>query len=91
MARTWKIAHLAIAALLCLTLALSAQADDAAGLKYYEEQVKPLLAQHCGKCHLDGKAKGGLSLTGGRPCCRAANLDRPLFSRIPKRARCCRL
>lgn len=64
MARTWKIAHLAIAALLCMTLALSAQADDAAGLKYYEEQVKPLLAQHCGKCHLDGKSKGGLSLTG---------------------------
>ena len=34
------------------------------GLKYYEEQVVPLLSQHCGKCHLDGKTKGGLSLSG---------------------------
>ena len=34
------------------------------GLKYFEDQVRPLLTQHCAKCHLDGKAKGGLSLTG---------------------------
>lgn len=64
MARTWNFAHFAAVALACLLHALPCQADEAEGLKYYEEQVKPLLAQHCGKCHLDGKAKGGLSLTG---------------------------
>ena len=37
---------------------------SAEGLKYFEEQVRPLLVQHCAKCHLDGKAKGGLSLAG---------------------------
>ncbi len=41
-----------------------AAASSPEGLKYYEEQVRPLLSEHCGKCHLDGKAKGGLSLTG---------------------------
>ena len=68
MAGSWKLTRLASAAVVCLILAVPGRADDAAtspeGLKYYEERVKPLLAQHCGKCHLDGKAKGGLSLTG---------------------------
>ncbi len=39
-------------------------ASSAEGLKYYAEQVQPLLKQHCGKCHLDGKSKGMLSLNG---------------------------
>ena len=55
---------------LCLLSASAVWAEDAApgasveGLKYYEEQVRPLLKQHCGKCHLDGKIKGKLSLDG---------------------------
>ena len=50
-----------------LLIASALPAEDAApaeGLKYYEEQVRPLLKQHCGKCHLDGKSKGMLSLEG---------------------------
>ncbi len=39
-------------------------ASSPEGLDYYEKQVRPLLTEHCGKCHLDGKAKGGLSLSG---------------------------
>lgn len=56
------------------------------GLKYYEEQVLPLLSQHCGKCHLDGKAKGGLSLSGRKALLRggesgpAVFLDKPAES-----------
>ncbi|RLS55648.1 MAG: DUF1553 domain-containing protein [Planctomycetota bacterium] len=37
---------------------------SAESMAFYEAKVRPLLAQHCGKCHLDGKAKGGLSLDG---------------------------
>ena len=54
----------------CLLTNSALQAEDAApgasveGLTYYEEQVRPLLKQHCGKCHLDGKTKGKLSLDG---------------------------
>ena len=55
---------------LCLFTASVSRAEDTApaasveGLKYYEEQVRPLLKQHCGKCHLGGKSKGMLSLDG---------------------------
>ena len=31
---------------------------------FVDKEVVPLLKQHCGKCHLDGKNKGGLSLDG---------------------------
>ena len=31
---------------------------------FVDKEVLPLLKQHCGKCHLDGKNKGGLSLDG---------------------------
>lgn len=75
-----------------LLLASGLRAEDAAptssveGLKYYEEQVQPLLKQHCGKCHLDGKSKGMLSLNGrkavllGGETGSAVNLDKPAES-----------
>ncbi len=34
----------------------------AEGLQFYDKEVKPLLEQHCYKCHGPGKAKGGLTL-----------------------------
>lgn len=34
------------------------------GMAFFEEQVQPILSQHCGKCHLTGKSKGGLNLDG---------------------------
>lgn len=44
-----------------------AWADEAApspeDLQFYNEQVRPILEQHCFKCHGAGKSKGGLSLT----------------------------
>ncbi len=34
-------------------------ADD---LKFFQEQIQPIFAAHCDKCHGAGKAKGGLTL-----------------------------
>src|SRR5262249_54693158 len=36
---------------------------DAAAAEFFEKQVRPLLAEHCLKCHGGDKTKGGLELT----------------------------
>ena len=46
-----------------LLLALPAPAADPAAVEHFEKAVRPLLVQHCQKCHGE-KAKGGLKLTG---------------------------
>jgi len=38
-------------------------ATVAAGAVDYATQIAPILAEHCGDCHLDGARKGGLSLS----------------------------
>lgn len=40
----------------CATADEAAIADD----EFFEKQIRPLLAQHCLKCHGDGKQEGGL-------------------------------
>ena len=40
-------------------LPTTGQADDA---KYFEDQIRPLLARHCVECHRDDKPKGNLRL-----------------------------
>jgi hypothetical protein len=35
---------------------------DPAAAEFFEKKVRPLLVQHCFRCHGDGKTKGGLSL-----------------------------
>jgi cytochrome c553 len=30
--------------------------------EHFEKKIRPLLIEHCGKCHMDGKTKGGLSM-----------------------------
>ena len=37
-------------------------ADDAAELEHFERRVRPLLVQHCIKCHGGKKSEGGLRL-----------------------------
>jgi len=39
-----------------------AAADDAAGVKFFEEKVRPILAQNCVGCHGPDKQKGGLRM-----------------------------
>ena len=39
-----------------------AAADDPANLEFFESKVRPLLAEHCQKCHGAEKQKGGLRL-----------------------------
>ncbi|HUQ71507.1 MAG TPA: DUF1549 domain-containing protein, partial [Planctomycetaceae bacterium] len=43
---------------------LAADAPSPEQLAFYEKEVRPLLEQHCFKCHGPGKAKGGLTLAG---------------------------
>src|SRR4051812_24471269 len=44
-------------------LASPAAARDAKGDEFFEKQIRPLLAEHCLKCHGDNKPKAGLRLT----------------------------
>ncbi|MBL6763733.1 MAG: PSD1 domain-containing protein [Verrucomicrobiae bacterium] len=50
--------------LTCLALILicRASADDAAALRFFETEIRPLLAEHCHECHGPKKAKNGLRL-----------------------------
>ncbi|HEV3021208.1 MAG TPA: PSD1 and planctomycete cytochrome C domain-containing protein [Pirellulales bacterium] len=43
-------------------LAPDASAPTAADLEFFEKQVRPLLAEHCHKCHGPAEQKGGLRL-----------------------------
>jgi len=63
------IARLALVGGIWLANALSLQAADsdavaptAADLEFFEKQVRPLLANHCHKCHGPDEQKGGLRL-----------------------------
>ncbi len=56
----------AIVWLLWLFAPLSAIADEtpsAEAVEFFENQIRPLLAQHCHECHANGERKGGLELT----------------------------
>src|SRR6478609_7755598 len=44
-------------------LARGAIADDTPGSEFFEKNVRPILAEHCAKCHGEEKPKGGLRLT----------------------------
>src|SRR3954451_19794159 len=35
---------------------------DAAGLEFFEKKIRPVLADHCYKCHSGEKLKGGLQI-----------------------------
>ena len=49
---------------LCIatTWQAAAPADEPANLEFFESKVRPLLAEHCQKCHGAEKQKGGLRL-----------------------------
>jgi mono/diheme cytochrome c family protein len=51
----------ALALLLFALPAVAADKPDPAAVEHFEKAVRPLLIEHCGKCHID-KAKGGLKL-----------------------------
>ncbi len=52
------------ALLLAVGLALPAAAADPAGLAFFEQKIRPVLAEHCYECHSERakKVKGGLLL-----------------------------
>ena len=52
----------AMAVAMGLGLRSAGAAADPATPAYYTEQVRPILVQKCGKCHLTMNHKGGLSL-----------------------------
>jgi len=43
-------------------LVLAAAAQEAGGVEFFESRVRPILAEHCLKCHGDKKPKGALRL-----------------------------
>src|SRR5579875_2699537 len=55
-------ALLTVAISLGLLPALRAESPSAADVDFFEKQVRPLLVEHCFKCHGNGKTKGGLTL-----------------------------
>ena len=56
-------ALLTVAILLGISPALRAETPNSADGEFFEKEVRPLLVEHCFKCHGNGKAKGGLSLS----------------------------
>ena len=57
---TWDSAESAKPVTALLT---AAAAKGSPGDEYFETKVRPILANNCGSCHMDGVSKGGLSLT----------------------------
>jgi hypothetical protein len=55
----------------CLLILLTVRTDSAtraeeparADVEFFEKEVRPLLIEHCSRCHGDAKTKGGLKLT----------------------------
>ena len=43
-------------------IVLSAQVKASDGIQFFEENIRPLFAQHCTKCHGEEKQKGALRL-----------------------------
>jgi mono/diheme cytochrome c family protein len=64
--KNWLVASAAAiaagAAFLALPQRTAQAADDAAGVKFFEEKVRPILAQNCVGCHGAEKQKGGLRM-----------------------------
>jgi len=44
------------------TPAVNDPTTDAANLEFFEKQVRPLLVERCGECHIGAKTKGGFRL-----------------------------
>src|SRR5262245_58783734 len=47
----------------CAHVPSSADEPAAAENEFFEKQIRPLLVEHCFKCHDDKKQEGGLQLT----------------------------
>ncbi len=54
--------HAPLFAFVCLTAGVSFAADDAArsAMKFFENEVRPILVKRCFECHSKTKQKGGL-------------------------------
>lgn len=63
-----RLAHMLLtvsfAFLTCGVLSTRAEADDAQGIEFFEERIRPVLVQHCYECHSveADEAEGGLLL-----------------------------
>jgi hypothetical protein len=49
-------------ALLHAPICWGQEAPDAAGIEFFEKKIRPVLIEHCFKCHTGQKVKGGLRL-----------------------------
>ena len=62
---TPTLRHTALAFTVAMSVRIAHAAPDPAALKFFETEVRPLLAEHCYKCHGEKKQKGGLRLDHG--------------------------
>jgi hypothetical protein len=62
MARLGFLAPLSCATIVFFAV-LTVRVESASNEEFFEKEVRPLLVEHCLKCHGDKKPKGGLSLT----------------------------
>ena len=64
----------------CLALAALAggfAADEAGGLRFFEEKIRPLLSENCFECHGPKKQKAELRLDARALLLKGARADRP--------------
>jgi hypothetical protein len=57
-----SLAYLAAFLVLGIAVPLKAAPQDAAGVKFFEERVRPVLIENCRQCHGPEKHRGGLRL-----------------------------
>jgi mono/diheme cytochrome c family protein len=53
--------------------ALAADEPTAEQLDFFEKRIRPLFVEHCGECHGEGRAKGGLRITSGESLLRGGD------------------
>ncbi|MGC3972328.1 MAG: hypothetical protein QM775_34800 [Pirellulales bacterium] len=67
-----------VGAVSCARPSPAAETDGAAGREFFEARIRPVLVEHCYKCHSTaaGKTEGGLALD-NRPAMRAGGSSGP--------------
>jgi len=73
------------AAILAASPALTARADGPS-LEHFEKRVRPLLVEHCVRCHGPEKQKGGLRLDSAEALMPGGRAGRPSSRSSPTRA-----
>jgi hypothetical protein len=90
MTRHAQLVAFGFTAIWLVTLTLPALAEDVKfsteQVEYFEKEVRPLLVEHCLKCHGDEKQKGDLRLDSREAALKGAKPARRSSPASPRRA-----